>query len=639
MRRLSVRRIILALLSGAMAMPIGFPHIRAMSGHWVRQAEYDRTTREIALRVSPMVAQMYDVMTVTAGQLNTAVVGIHQEEAAALRQWPTGPNLADVKERILKRLPPGTECDVAVIDGSCRILGTTYRLEQGLDMSGFPDVVLLLKRARETRRVQTEFPVQESTGEHMRFYSYSMIEGTSQYLQLAYWTEGTQRAYRRLMDSLAERGDLAQVSVYMLLGGDDGLTAPSAVFDLLRAAFCPELPADKIQLLRRVAATGQPAVRRAADRGGRVAEYFRTVAVAPGTSDLHVCAVVCVAVDETSHHRMLLVLVGLTGLLTVVAAAAWLWMYRFLNRWLVKPLSTLAEQIRTSVPADLSGPVSRTAELAAMATSYNEHLSRIRAQQVELRTLYQQTEQMVWERTKELQQTNRELALSEEQLKQLSAKLLTLQDDERRRIAADLHDSLGQSLCAVKMRLEGLEAGKEAGDPAETTRGLAVCRGMVEAMIAEVRQIVSKLRPSVLDLHGLEHALEWLYEQYATGSDIRVERRIQPVGERVPASLLTPVFRIAQEAMNNAFRHSGARRVVLEMGIRRDGRLRLAVSDDGKGFDLGRYSSPTGHSFGLLTMRERAHVGGGELTIVSAAGKGTTVEAVWPLPERPVRAR
>lgn len=631
MRRLSIRHGILAMLSAAMAVTLFLLLTRAVAGHRAMRAEHDAMTREIALCVSHMMAQMFDVMASAAERLHPEVERFHASEAVPPTSGETIPDVAAVKVKVLARLPPGTDCDVAVVAPSGLTLATTYAPENGLDMSGFPDVVELLKRARETGRVQAEFPVQESTGEHMRLYTYATIAGSTNFLQLAFWTPRTQQAYRRMMEFLQGADSMARVSVYMLLESGGELAAPVPVFDMTKAAFGADLPEDKSRLIVQTARNGEPAVRRAAAGSRRVVEHFCVVPAVYGAFDLRMKTVVCVGVDETAYRLQVMGLIGLSALLAAVALVAWVLVWRLLSERLFAPLQLMTDRIRASAPVDLSGPAGRTEEFATIAGRYNEHLTRILQHQDDLQNAYLRAEQMVRDRTAELERTNRKLSDSESQLKQLSARLLTLQDDERQRIASDLHDSLGQSLCAVKMKLEALEASGEAARDAAFVRDLGACRRIADDMIAEIRQIVSRLRPLVLDLHGLKHALDWLHEQYAETPDVTVESRLEEVGEDVPPALQTAVFRIAQEAMSNAVRHSGARHIVLELGVREDGRLRLAVSDDGKGLDSSAADALSGRNFGLLTMRERARASGGELAIVSMPGNGTTIEVVWPL--------
>lgn len=631
MRRYSARYLIIAFLYAVIALAVILPIASAVAGRHALRVRHKEMTHEVALRVSQMVAQMYDVMDAASQGLYEEIAGIHREEALVLRTASAREDLAAAKIRAQNRLPSGTHCDVAVIAPSGLILGTTYAPEQGLDMGGFPDVTLLLKQARETGRVLTEFPVQESTAEHMRIYTYSAMEGGTNFLQMAFWTDHMQGAYRRLMGFLTQEGGLAQVSVYMLIDTGKGLTLPAPVFDMVKAVFCGDLPEDKVQLITQAARTGTRLDRNAKLDDHRVIEHYVAVPLVQSAGDLRMRAVVCVGVDETSYRSTVMAHAGLSAFLTLVAlVASWL-VCRFLDRRLFKPLHAMTEQIQASAPVDLAGAATRTEELMTIATRYNDHLTRIRAHQSELQAANERAEQTVRERTAELQRINGELRTSETQLRKLSAALLTLQDDERRRIAADLHDSLGQSLCAVKMRLEALEADQAPTDPAGLAGSLATCRQMVDGMLAEVRGIVAELRPLVLDLHGLEHALDWLYEQYATTPNVAVECQIQPVGDSVPASLQTPVFRIAQEALNNAIRHSGASRILLELGLREDGRLRLAITDNGKGFDPAALRSSEGAHFGLLTMRERARLSGGEFSIVSSEGKGTVIEVLWVL--------
>ncbi len=185
-------------------------------------------------------------------------------------------------------------------------------------------------------------------------------------------------------------------------------------------------------------------------------------------------------------------------------------------------------------------------------------------------------------------------------------------DEERRRIARDLHDGLAQELAYLARNLDSLD-----GEPGDAT--LKRLRGAVERAQLESRRAVSTLAaPSGQDVDvALAEAVGEIAERFHMGLDLDLVR-----GVRLPAARAEALVRIACEAVTNAARHSGAGRV--RLNVERDGpRVRLRVSDRGRGFD----TMVPGSGFGLVSMRERARSVGGELRISSAPGRGSKVEA------------
>jgi signal transduction histidine kinase len=192
-----------------------------------------------------------------------------------------------------------------------------------------------------------------------------------------------------------------------------------------------------------------------------------------------------------------------------------------------------------------------------------------------------------------------------------------LEESERRHLARELHDEIGQSLTALKVRLEMMQpAGKEA-------------LALAEELMARVSSLSLDLRPAMLDDLGLLPALLWLFDRYRAQTGIAVEFSHEGLdGPRLPRERETAAYRIVQEALSNAARHSGAERVVVRV-LRRDERLAVHVEDGGKGFDPDAILSDP-QTGGLIGMRERAAALGGSLTIDAAAGKGTRLYAELP---------
>jgi PAS domain S-box-containing protein len=227
------------------------------------------------------------------------------------------------------------------------------------------------------------------------------------------------------------------------------------------------------------------------------------------------------------------------------------------------------------------------------------------------------------------------LQRSEATLKALSAKLLTVQEKERQRIARELHDGIGQSLTSIKFLVENTLTAVRNRVSKKGLRFLQQAITMVQTTVEEVRSISMDLRPSMLDDLGILPTLSWLCRQFrAAHLGIVVETDIQVAEADIPGALKTSIFRIVQEAMNNVAKHASADRVRISL-TRLDGRLELVVEDNGRGFDPEALASEDGarSGFGLASMRERAELSSGTFRIESRRGGGTAAQVAWPVPE------
>lgn len=214
-------------------------------------------------------------------------------------------------------------------------------------------------------------------------------------------------------------------------------------------------------------------------------------------------------------------------------------------------------------------------------------------------------------------------------LESLVQQLIKAQEEERRQVAIDLHDGLAQQLVAAYQHLQAYEKLREDGSPRAAERWR---RGieLLEGSIQESRRVIGQLRPTVLDDLGLVAAVQRLVEEYGIESGWETEF-INDFGVvRLPPRFEVTLFRIAQEALNNARKHAATRRVRVRLG-RDDGYAVVVVRDWGRGFDPARALDQAEH-IGLGSMRERAALLGGECVIESEPGAGTLVEARIPLP-------
>jgi signal transduction histidine kinase len=221
------------------------------------------------------------------------------------------------------------------------------------------------------------------------------------------------------------------------------------------------------------------------------------------------------------------------------------------------------------------------------------------------------------------------LRLAYEQLVQLHRRLEGAKEEERRELAHELHDELGQSLTALKLRLQMVSRAPAAATSApDITAALAV----IDELISRVRRISVDLRPPLLDEVGLAPALRTYLDAQAALSGLAIAFDAASVQGRLPAEIEIGAFRVVQEGVTNALRHAQA--ASLRVELRRDPKLlHLRVHDDGRGFDVdaARQEGTRGARFGLVGMRERLRGLGGTLEIRSRPGQGTEVEARLPL--------
>lgn len=230
----------------------------------------------------------------------------------------------------------------------------------------------------------------------------------------------------------------------------------------------------------------------------------------------------------------------------------------------------------------------------------------------------------------EQKRNERALQRSGEQLRALSARLQRIREEERIRIARELHDEIGGFLTVLKLDLSRLSA--ELGpDADEIRRRLDSMAVTVVSAIGSVRRICSDLRPSLLDHIGLGAAVEWQLAELHSKTGIRYTLSGSIEDDRIDAERATAAFRILQEALTNVVRHAEAKRVTVRVSTE-DESLRLEIRDDGRGIDPESVAAPT--ALGLLGMHERVVPFGGSVDVRRAAHRGTVVEVRMPLAPR-----
>jgi PAS domain S-box-containing protein len=226
----------------------------------------------------------------------------------------------------------------------------------------------------------------------------------------------------------------------------------------------------------------------------------------------------------------------------------------------------------------------------------------------------------------ERKRTQEERQRSLEQLRALTARLQSIREDERKSLAREIHDQLGQALTAIKLDLSSLVSELPNGTPPPSKRASSIIK-LVDETIQSVRRISTELRPGMLDDLGLVATVEWAGEDFEARTGIKCRLDLPPEDLDVDPDQATAIFRILQETLTNVVRHARASKVEVRLA-REDGVLTLEVHDNGQGIPDDKLSS--GKSLGILGMRERALLLGGETTICGSSGNGTTVRVRIP---------
>jgi signal transduction histidine kinase/ligand-binding sensor domain-containing protein len=255
--------------------------------------------------------------------------------------------------------------------------------------------------------------------------------------------------------------------------------------------------------------------------------------------------------------------------------------------------------------------------IGAVAVAHRLRLRRVTRRHVEREALHAQREE-----------ARLALARAYERLRRLTRRLEAAKEDERKVIARELHDEVGPSLTAVIINLHLL--GREL-DPETRAKKIADAIDIVDGLVRRVQDLSLDLRPPLLDELGLVPALTGYLEAQAERTGLRIEVDSGPGLEGLPVEVAITAFRVAQESVTNAIRHAGAGSIQVYLA-RRDGRLEIEVTDDGRGFDVRAImEGSSAKAIGLLGMQERVGGLGGELTIESAPGEGVTVYASLPI--------
>lgn len=284
---------------------------------------------------------------------------------------------------------------------------------------------------------------------------------------------------------------------------------------------------------------------------------------------------------------------------------------------LLSSIETSPDSQVTGLEAGADGYIARPIENRELIARVQAML-RIKRAESALRKAHDELEKRVAERTEELSCANAAL-------KALSQRLVDVQEAERRFVARELHDEIGQMVTGLKLVLETSLRPSDAAGQAALDEAISLINDLMD----RVRQLSINLRPQMLDDLGLLTALDWHFKRYSKQTGIQVQFKHTPLPERFPPRLETAIFRIVQEALTNAARHARVKELSVRLWANA-GQAGLQVRDSGAGFD-GAAALKRGTSSGLSGMKERAELLGGEFILESAPGEGTCLTVELPL--------
>ena len=320
----------------------------------------------------------------------------------------------------------------------------------------------------------------------------------------------------------------------------------------------------------------------------------------------------------------------IAGLLALVVVFFLSW---GLARSLVKPIGQLKTAAQEISRGNLLQPVPSTGsdEIGELGRSFDAMRLALKKSLEDVQDWNRQLEEKIAERTRQLQESNREIERKEGVRRQLLQKVLMVQEEERKRVARELHDETTQSILGLVMRLEAAAALPDA-DVGRIKQMLNDIRKLAVVTLDSVHGLIFDLRPSVLDDLGLLSAIRW-YAQNRLGKD-GVKARVEVTGEEraLPPQAEIALFRVAQEAITNIGKHAGAHNALINVEFK-DSSISIEVEDDGRGFDMTQLSPQPGdiHGVGLMGMRERVELLGGRFQIESHPGSGTHIFVEVPL--------
>lgn len=324
--------------------------------------------------------------------------------------------------------------------------------------------------------------------------------------------------------------------------------------------------------------------------------------------------------------RQTLLLGGGVILAAALATSSWI-----IGRQIIGPIRALGEASVQWAAGNLAAPIRRGGidEVARLTANLEQMRARLDVTLADHRRWNEALEEMVQERTHELASLYEQVQSKEMMCKRLLGKVLTTQEEERARLARELHDAIGQSLTAVIMTTTAVEntlppdfvTGKEK---------LASVRQIATQALQDLRNLIFDLRPEILDDLGLALALRSQVKKYLEPAGINVRLRADRLKDQLPAEVERAVFRVVQEAITNIARHARASQANISL-IKKDNRLIVRVEDNGIGFEPEQVLNGQHQAWGLHGMEERITLLGGKFYIGAKPGQGTLILAEIPL--------
>lgn len=287
------------------------------------------------------------------------------------------------------------------------------------------------------------------------------------------------------------------------------------------------------------------------------------------------------------------------------------------NDYLTKPLDIPVLEVRMRIAEQQVHHLQQRREAKAELSRYQADLEgRVLSRTEELSDMIQALQEEISQR----RHAEDRLAQTHNHLRALAGHLLSIQEEQQKRISREIHDELGQAMTALKLDLFWLQ--KQLADQPVFQEKIQKMIPLVSDTISTVQRICAELRPGILDDLGLEAALEWLVQEFSERTGLRCELKIESEELHLPMALSTTLFRICQESLTNVMRHAQAQQIALSLS-REGNRLRLHIQDDGKGIENERINHPL--SLGLMGIRERVLPWNGEVTISGKKDQGTTI--------------
>jgi PAS domain S-box-containing protein len=300
---------------------------------------------------------------------------------------------------------------------------------------------------------------------------------------------------------------------------------------------------------------------------------------------------------------------------------------------ITKDRALLDISLTISPVKDLNGRVTGASKVARNITDRKRAEERLRESENRFRILSERLDSEVRARTRELELSNADVMRQSEQLRELSWQMLRIQDEERRHIARELHDSAGQLLTILAMNLATLTRNAQKNKVPEIAEAAEEARELVHQLTGEIRTTSYLLHPPLLDEEGLRSAISWYVRGLVERSGLDITFNISEGFGRLPGEMELAIFRLVQECLTNIHRHSGSKRAAIDI-FRTPEQVLLEVRDEGKGISRERLVEiqSQGAGFGIRGMRERARQFNGEMTIESN-GCGTLFHVAIPVPK------